>query len=96
MFALPDRDGMSLLQFVRQQSLTPVIVLSARTNEIDKVAALDAGANDDITKPFGAGELLARVRAALRNNRFSAPETAVSITAALKGNADIAVGSLPE
>ena len=71
---LPDLDGMDLLAFVRQDSLTPVIVLSARTNEADKVAALDAGANDYITKPFGAGELLARVRAAIRNNRFSAEE----------------------
>ena len=71
---LPDLDGMKLLEFVRENSLTPVIVLSARTNETDKVAALDAGANDYITKPFGAGELLARVRVALRNNRFSAQE----------------------
>ena len=71
---LPDQDGMKLLEFVRSDSLTPIIILSARTNETDKVAALDAGANDYITKPFGAGELLARVRAALRNNRFSCEE----------------------
>lgn len=71
---LPDMDGMNLLNFVRQNYLTPIIVLSARTNESDKIAALDAGANDYITKPFGSGELLARVRAALRNNRFSAEE----------------------
>lgn len=71
---LPDMDGMNLLDFVRKDSLTPIIVLSARTNEADKIAALDKGANDYITKPFGAGELLARVRAALRNNRFSADE----------------------
>lgn len=71
---LPDIDGMSLLEFVRKNSLIPIIVLSARTNEDDKIAALDNGANDYITKPFGAGELLARVRAALRNNRFSADE----------------------
>ncbi len=71
---LPDMDGMGLLDFVRENSLTPIIVLSARTNETDKVAALDAGANDYITKPFGAGELLARVRAALRNNRFSSDQ----------------------
>jgi len=71
---LPDQDGMALLRFVRQQSLTPIIVLSARTNEADKIAALDQGANDYVTKPFSAGELLARVRAALRNNRFSAEE----------------------
>lgn len=69
---LPDMDGMNLLDFVRKDSLTPIIVLSARTNEADKIEALDRGANDYITKPFGSGELLARVRAALRNNRFSA------------------------
>ena len=69
---LPDADGMELLHFVRQSMLTPVIVLSARSNEADKVGALDAGANDYVTKPFSSGELLARVRAALRNNRFSA------------------------
>ncbi|MBE6708954.1 MAG: response regulator transcription factor [Ruminococcaceae bacterium] len=71
---LPDMDGMDLLDFVRKDSLTPIIVLSARTNESDKISALDRGANDYITKPFGSGELLARVRAALRNNRFSADE----------------------
>ena len=71
---LPDADGMHLLRFVRRDSLTPVIVLSARSDETDKIEALDAGANDYITKPFGSGELLARVRAALRNNRFSANE----------------------
>ena len=71
---LPDTNGMHLLDFVRKDSLTPTIVLSARTNEADKIAALDRGANDYITKPFGSGELLARVRAALRNNRFSADE----------------------
>ena len=71
---LPDMDGMNLLNSVRQNSLTPIIVLSARANESDKIAALDAGANDYITKPFGPGELLARLRAALRNNRFSAEE----------------------
>ena len=71
---LPDMDGMNLINYVRENSLTPIIVLSARTNETDKIAALDSGANDYITKPFGSGELLARVRAVLRNNRFSADE----------------------
>ena len=69
---LPDLDGMNLLNFVRKNSLTPIIVLSARTNETDKILALDSGANDYVTKPFSSGELLARVRAILRNNRFSA------------------------
>ena len=71
---LPDMDGMNLLNFVRQNSLTPIIVLSARVNEADKILALDSGANDYVTKPFSSGELLARVRAILRNNRFSAEE----------------------
>lgn len=67
---LPDKDGMELLTDVRRQGLTPVIVLSARANEADKILALDGGANDYITKPFSSGELLARVRATLRNSRF--------------------------
>ena len=61
---LPDRDGLELIRFVRQKFLTPIVVLSARTTEQDKIEALDLGANDYITKPFGTGELLARVRAA--------------------------------
>lgn len=68
---LPDRDGSLLLQKIRQNDLTPVIVLSARNSESDKVTLLDMGANDYITKPFGSAELLARVRSALRNNRHS-------------------------
>ena len=68
---LPDRDGAELIRFIRQKYLTPIIVLSARTTEQDKIEALDLGANDYITKPFGTGELLARVRAALRVTRYS-------------------------
>ena len=71
---LPDMDGMHLLHYVRQTALTPIMILSARTNEADKILALDSGANDYVTKPFSSGELLARVRAILRNNRFSAQE----------------------
>lgn len=67
---LPDMDGMQLIDFVRKECLTPIIVLSARTNEKDKISALDAGANDYVTKPFGSGELLARVRACLRSIRL--------------------------
>lgn len=63
---LPDRDGMEFLGFLRQESSVPVIVLSARSDERDKIAALDLGANDYVTKPFSSGELLARVRSALR------------------------------
>ena len=68
---LPDKDGMYLLETVRKESLLPVIVLSARSEEQDKVAALDAGANDYVTKPFSTAELLARVRSALRNSHFA-------------------------
>jgi two-component system KDP operon response regulator KdpE len=63
---LPDLDGIEVCRQVRQGSAAPIIVLSARGAEGDKVAALDAGADDYVTKPFGAEELLARIRAALR------------------------------
>jgi len=63
---LPDRDGVEPIRRVRAFSPIPIIVLSARTTEADKIAALDAGADDYVTKPFAAAELLARVRAALR------------------------------
>ena len=66
---LPDGDGLEFLAGVRRDALTPIIVLSARSDESDKVNALDAGANDYVTKPFGTGELLARVRVALRDSR---------------------------
>jgi two-component system, OmpR family, KDP operon response regulator KdpE len=59
---LPDGDGMDLLRDLRGWSNTPVLVLSARVSEHDKISALDAGADDYLTKPFGVGELLARVR----------------------------------
>ena len=71
---LPDADGMQFIKYVRKSSLTPIIVLSARTSENDKVIALDYGANDYVTKPFGSAEFLARVRTALRNNRHSTEE----------------------
>lgn len=65
---LPDGDGLNVIRSVRGWSPVPIIVLSARTMEEQKIAALDAGADDYITKPFSAAELLARVRAALRRN----------------------------
>lgn len=68
---LPDLDGMHYINAVRKESLVPIIVLSARTEETDKVQALDLGANDYVSKPFGTAELLARVRSALRNSRNS-------------------------
>ena len=69
---LPDMDGTHILSALRQSDLTPVIVLSARAGEEDKVDAFDRGANDYITKPFSAAEFLARVRSALRFGRHRA------------------------
>jgi two-component system, OmpR family, KDP operon response regulator KdpE len=66
---LPDGDGVDFIRDVRKWSSVPIIVLSARTNETDKIGALDAGADDYLSKPFGVGELLARVRATLRRQR---------------------------
>lgn len=63
---LPDLDGIEVIRRIREWSQVPIIVLSVRDRENDKVAALDAGADDYLTKPFGVGELLARIRAALR------------------------------
>jgi two-component system KDP operon response regulator KdpE len=64
---LPDLDGLEVTRRVREWSETPIIVLSARGQESDKIAALDAGADDYLTKPFSVGELLARMRVALRH-----------------------------
>ncbi len=70
---LPDQDGLTILRTLREWSQTPVIVLSVRDAEEDKIALLDAGADDYLTKPFSAGELVARIRVALRH---MAPEAA--------------------
>jgi two-component system KDP operon response regulator KdpE len=69
---MPDGDGVEFLRDLRSWSNVPVIVLSARSGEQDKIDALDAGADDYLTKPFGVGELLARVRAASRRRRDAA------------------------
>jgi two-component system KDP operon response regulator KdpE len=69
---LPDRDGQALIRDVREFSTVPIIVLSARTMEAEKVLALDGGADDYVTKPFQSDELLARIRAALRRSVRSA------------------------
>lgn len=74
---LPDFDGVDFIRELRTWSALPVIVLSARTDEVDKIEALDAGADDYLTKPFGVGELLARVRAALRRRATGANGEAV-------------------
>lgn len=66
---LPDMDGQKLIKTVREWSQTPIIVVSARSHERDKVEALDLGADDYVTKPFGTSELLARVRTAIRHLR---------------------------
>ena len=66
---LPDGDGIDLIRDLRAWSQAPVIVLSARSREDDKIAALDAGADDYLVKPFGSGELMARVRAQLRRSQ---------------------------
>lgn len=66
---LPDMDGMKIIRAVREWSKLPIVVVSARTHERDKVEALDAGADDYITKPFGTSELLARIRTAIRHTR---------------------------
>ena len=72
---LPDMDGEEFIRITRRSSTIPIIVLSARTEEKDKVSALDLGANDYITKPFGTAELMARVRASLRINRMNLQAT---------------------
>lgn len=74
---MPGRDGFDVLREVRTWSALPVIVLSARGGELDKVTALDLGADDYLTKPFGIDELLARIRAILR--RVSSPSTDIFI-----------------
>jgi two-component system, OmpR family, KDP operon response regulator KdpE len=71
---LPDGDGIDLTRRLREWARTPIVVISARGQERDKVAALDAGADDYLTKPFGIGELLARMRVALRHAARAAGE----------------------
>lgn len=71
---LPDMDGIDVTRMLREWSRVPVIILSVRGQETDKIAALDAGADDYVTKPFGMGELLARLRAALRHAAHTAGE----------------------
>jgi two-component system KDP operon response regulator KdpE len=83
---LPDVDGIALTRDIRGWSAVPIVVVSARGREDDKVAALDAGADDYVTKPFGVAELLARIRVALRHAR--------SATALEADDAPLAVGPI--
>ena len=76
---LPDMDGMELLKNIRSWSGLPIVVVSARSHERDKVAALDAGADDYLTKPFGTAELLARVRTAIRHTRTMSGNTEIAL-----------------
>ena len=86
---LPDGDGIDLVRFIRAGSAAPIIILSARNGEEDKVEALDLGANDYVTKPFGTGELLARVRVELRDSRrFAGAPNAVFRVQELEINYD--------
>jgi two-component system, OmpR family, KDP operon response regulator KdpE len=81
---LPDLDGVEVTRRLREWTATPVIVLSARGQENDKIEALDAGADDYLTKPFGMGELLARMRVALRRRHMEGEEEPVFAVGDLK------------
>ena len=75
---LPDMDGLEIIRSVREWTQLPIVVVSARTHERDKVTALDMGADDYITKPFGTSELLARIRTAIRHTRTAASTESVA------------------
>ena len=81
---LPDMDGLQLIKSFREWSRAPIIVVSARTHEKEKVNALDLGADDYVTKPFGTSELLARIRTALRHLRNHAADERVAQTGIFK------------
>jgi two-component system KDP operon response regulator KdpE len=77
---LPDLDGVEVTRRLREWSRTPIVVISARGEEGDKIAALDAGADDYLTKPFAVGELLARIRVALRHREQGLEQPAEAVT----------------
>lgn len=81
---LPDIDGMDLLKILRKRMDLPIVVISARKDENEKVAALDLGADDYVTKPFGINELLARIRTALRHKKTKEEQTLIVVNNALK------------
>ncbi|HYF91147.1 MAG TPA: response regulator [Symbiobacteriaceae bacterium] len=74
---LPDGDGLTVVKSLRQWTQIPILILSVRGREADKIAALDAGADDYLTKPFGTGELMARLRAAMRRTARTEPDSRV-------------------
>ncbi len=78
---LPDMDGLDVIKLVREWSTVPIIILSLRSDDPDKIEALDRGANDYVTKPFSMGELLARMRVALRQGQGSGADSGPVITA---------------
>lgn len=84
---LPDMDGLQIIRTVREWSHLPIVVVSARTYEKDKVAALDLGADDYITKPFGTDELLARIRTAIRHTRTGLANETIATTGKFKAGA---------
>src|SRR4029078_9839279 len=81
---LPDGDGKDVIRHVRSWSDVPIIILSARDREAEKIEALDLGADDFVNKPFGVGELLARMRAALRHRMMRNRETPVAVIGELE------------
>lgn len=81
---LPDMDGSSIIESVRKWTKTPIVVISARSMEEDKAQALDLGADDYLTKPFGSIELLARIRAALRHTRTAAEDDHIALYGVFK------------
>jgi two-component system KDP operon response regulator KdpE len=87
---LPDIDGLEVTRRLREWSATPIVVLSARGQEGDKIAALDAGADDYLTKPFGVGELMARMRVALRHAARAGQEGAEPVFAVGELRVDLA------
>jgi len=92
---LPDGDGLDATRQLREWTPTPIIVISARGQEHDKIAALDAGADDYLTKPFSVGELLARIRVALRHRAAGDEAPAIFVAGALKvdlGRRTVTVG----
>lgn len=81
---LPDVDGLSIISAVREWTQLPIIVVSARTSERDKVDALERGADDYVTKPFGTAELIARIRTAIRHTRANTEQSSIARTGIFK------------